>query len=147
MRLCLLLTVIEAVFLSDLSVVAHLVPLMYRPGGNRSPAGNVHQVAGQIAPKTRVIYVDNDHCESGCAHRRGRPSATPPTLRNWESSSSILGSSADPRNRVHDGLFILLALHGRDDEGCRNDYRRIAMNRWLRATQPSDLMAAWCSCK
>jgi len=31
-------------------------------------AGNVHEVAAQIAPVTRVAYVDNDHCKSGCAH-------------------------------------------------------------------------------
>jgi hypothetical protein len=30
--------------------------------------GNVHQVAGQIAPQTRVVYADNDHSKSGCAH-------------------------------------------------------------------------------
>ncbi len=31
-------------------------------------AGNVHEVAGQVAPGARVVYVDNDHCKSGCAH-------------------------------------------------------------------------------
>ena len=31
-------------------------------------AGNVHQVAGQAAPGAHVVYVDNDHCKSGCAH-------------------------------------------------------------------------------
>jgi S-adenosyl methyltransferase len=31
-------------------------------------AGNTHQVAQAIAPDTRVIYVDNDHCKSGCTH-------------------------------------------------------------------------------
>jgi hypothetical protein len=29
---------------------------------------NVHQVAQAIAPDCRVVYVDNDHCKSGCAH-------------------------------------------------------------------------------
>jgi hypothetical protein len=33
-------------------------------------AGNVHEVAGQVAPGTRVAYVDNDRCKSGCAHAR-----------------------------------------------------------------------------
>jgi hypothetical protein len=32
-------------------------------------AGNVHEVAGQAAPGTRVVYVDNDRCKSGCTHR------------------------------------------------------------------------------
>src|ERR1035441_1965013 len=38
-------------------------------------AGNVHEVAGQVAPGARVVYVDNDHCKSGCAHagRAGTP--------------------------------------------------------------------------
>jgi hypothetical protein len=34
-------------------------------------AGNVHQVAGEIAPGSRVVYVDNDRCKSGCAHASG----------------------------------------------------------------------------
>jgi S-adenosyl methyltransferase len=33
-------------------------------------AGNVHELAGQVAPGTRVAYLDNDRCESGCAHAR-----------------------------------------------------------------------------
>jgi hypothetical protein len=33
---------------------------------------NVHQVAEQFIPDApRVVYVDNDHCKSGCARRRG----------------------------------------------------------------------------
>src|ERR1700733_13085481 len=31
-------------------------------------AGNTHQVAQAIAPESRVVYVDYDHCKSGCAH-------------------------------------------------------------------------------
>jgi hypothetical protein len=30
--------------------------------------GNVHEVAQREAPETRVVYVDRDHCKSGCAH-------------------------------------------------------------------------------
>jgi len=30
-------------------------------------ADNTHEVAQRIAPETRVVYVDNDHCKSGCA--------------------------------------------------------------------------------
>lgn len=30
--------------------------------------GNVHQVAQGINPTARVVYVDNNHCKSGCAH-------------------------------------------------------------------------------
>ena len=33
-------------------------------------AQNTHQVAQEIAPDSRVVYVDNDHCKSGCAHAR-----------------------------------------------------------------------------
>jgi hypothetical protein len=39
-------------------------------GTGISTGGNVHQVAGEIAPGTRVVYVDNDRCKSGCAHAR-----------------------------------------------------------------------------
>ena len=38
-------------------------------------AGNTHEVAQRIAPDARVVYVDNDHCKSGCAHARGRSGA------------------------------------------------------------------------
>ena len=31
-------------------------------------AQNTHQVAQQVAPECRVVYVDNDRCKSGCAH-------------------------------------------------------------------------------
>lgn len=31
-------------------------------------ANNTHQVAQAAAPASRVVYVDNDHCKSGCAH-------------------------------------------------------------------------------
>jgi S-adenosyl methyltransferase len=30
--------------------------------------GNVHQVAQQINPDARVVYVDNDRCKWGCVH-------------------------------------------------------------------------------
>ena len=33
-------------------------------------AENTHQVAQAIAPDARVVYVDNDHSKSGCAHSR-----------------------------------------------------------------------------
>jgi hypothetical protein len=38
-------------------------------------ANNTHEVAQAAAPGTRVVYVDNDHCKSGCAHARGRQAA------------------------------------------------------------------------
>ena len=31
-------------------------------------AGNVHEVAGQVAPGAHVVYVDNDRYKSGCTH-------------------------------------------------------------------------------
>jgi hypothetical protein len=33
-------------------------------------ASSVHEVAQRIAPESRVVYADNDHCKSGCAHAR-----------------------------------------------------------------------------
>jgi hypothetical protein len=30
--------------------------------------GNVHEAAQAVNPAARVVYVDNDHCKSGCAH-------------------------------------------------------------------------------
>jgi hypothetical protein len=33
-------------------------------------ADNTHQVAQAAAPESRVVYVDNDRCKSGCAHDR-----------------------------------------------------------------------------
>ncbi|MGH3125830.1 MAG: SAM-dependent methyltransferase, partial [Streptosporangiaceae bacterium] len=31
-------------------------------------ANNTHEVAQHAAPDSRIVYVDNDHCKSGCAH-------------------------------------------------------------------------------
>ena len=31
-------------------------------------ANNTHEVAQKVAPESRVVYVDNDRCKSGCAH-------------------------------------------------------------------------------
>jgi S-adenosyl methyltransferase len=31
-------------------------------------ANNTHEVAQRMAPQSRVVYVDNDRCKSGCAH-------------------------------------------------------------------------------
>jgi S-adenosyl methyltransferase len=31
-------------------------------------AGNTHQVAQAVAPESKVMYVDYDRCNSGCAH-------------------------------------------------------------------------------
>jgi hypothetical protein len=33
---------------------------------------NTHQVAQSVAPESRVVYVDNDRCKSGCAHDPGQ---------------------------------------------------------------------------
>jgi hypothetical protein len=38
-------------------------------------SNNTHEVAQRAAPQTRVVYVDNDRCKSGCAHARGRSGA------------------------------------------------------------------------
>jgi S-adenosyl methyltransferase len=39
--------------------------------GTGLPTTNsVHEVAQQAAPSSRVVYVDNDRCKSGCAHVR-----------------------------------------------------------------------------
>src|SRR6266487_3573666 len=35
-------------------------------------ADNTHEVAQAMAPESRIVYVDNDHCKSGCAHARSR---------------------------------------------------------------------------
>jgi hypothetical protein len=46
---------------------------------------NVHEVAQRIAAASRIVYVDYDRCESGCAHGvlllcSGSSSRTPSTL-------------------------------------------------------------------
>jgi len=35
--------------------------------------GNVHEVAQAAASTSHVVYVDNDHCKSGCSHARPTP--------------------------------------------------------------------------
>jgi hypothetical protein len=29
---------------------------------------NMHEITQRIAPESRVVYVDNDRCKSGCVH-------------------------------------------------------------------------------
>jgi S-adenosyl methyltransferase len=36
-------------------------------------ANNTHEVAQAAAPESRVVYVDNDRCKSGCSHAGGAP--------------------------------------------------------------------------
>jgi hypothetical protein len=31
-------------------------------------ADNTHEVAQSLAPDSRIVYVDNDRCKSGCVH-------------------------------------------------------------------------------
>jgi hypothetical protein len=39
--------------------------------GTGLPTTNsVHEVAQQVAPSSRMVYVDNDRCKSGCAQTR-----------------------------------------------------------------------------
>jgi len=54
-------------------------------------AGNVHEVAARTAPGTRVVYVDNDRCKSGCAHgtRSGRERT--PCMPGTQARGSGLG--------------------------------------------------------
>ena len=40
-------------------------------GAGLPATNNVHQVAQDVAPSARVVYVDNDRCKSGCAHAEG----------------------------------------------------------------------------
>jgi len=37
-------------------------------GAGLPSADNVHEVAQVAAPESRFVYLDNDHCKSGCAH-------------------------------------------------------------------------------
>jgi len=37
-------------------------------GSGLPTAYNTHEVAQAAAPQARIVYVDNDHCKSGCAH-------------------------------------------------------------------------------
>jgi hypothetical protein len=39
-------------------------------GSGLPTADNTHEVAQRIAPESRIVYVDNDRCKSGCAQTR-----------------------------------------------------------------------------
>jgi hypothetical protein len=41
-------------------------------GAGLPTTSNVHEVAQAVEPSSRIVYVDNDRCKSGCAHT-GRP--------------------------------------------------------------------------
>jgi S-adenosyl methyltransferase len=39
-------------------------------GSGIPSANDTHEVAQGVAPESRVVYVDNDRCKSGCARAR-----------------------------------------------------------------------------
>jgi hypothetical protein len=39
----------------------------YLAGTGLPGSNNTHEVAQRAAPEARIVYVDNDHCKSGCA--------------------------------------------------------------------------------
>jgi len=39
-------------------------------GAGLPTTNNVHEVAQAVEPSSRIVYVDNDHCKSGCVHAR-----------------------------------------------------------------------------
>ena len=41
---------------------------------------NTHQIAQEIAPESRIVYVDNDRYKSGCAHTEDRRAVVPVIL-------------------------------------------------------------------
>ena len=68
---------IRATALANRAFLGRAVRYLVRDAGIRQiidigtgipTAGNVHEVAQQVAPDVRVAYVDNDRCKSGCAH-------------------------------------------------------------------------------
>jgi hypothetical protein len=50
--------------------------------GTGLPSGqNVHEVAQAVAPTSRIVYVDNDRCKSGCAHTQSAETRSKSCLR------------------------------------------------------------------
>jgi hypothetical protein len=66
--------------------------------GTGIPTGdNTHEVAQRAAPDSRVVYVDNDRCKSGCAHARGRSGCLRRTrLRNSRRVPELISLSPTP---------------------------------------------------
>jgi hypothetical protein len=46
-------------------------------GSGLPTASNVHEVAQSVAPETRVVYVANNRCKSGCARALSASRASP----------------------------------------------------------------------
>ena len=81
-------------------------------------AGNVHEVAGEVAPGARVVYVDNDRCKSGCAHADAGATETasrPLTCgvcasdANWKSKRCHL---IEPRQDDTESIMNKIARNG-----------------------------------
>jgi len=55
---------------------------------------NTHEIAQAIAPESRIVYVDNDRCKSGCAHDQA--ATTEPSRANVLLDSESRGSQRRP---------------------------------------------------
>lgn len=64
--------------------------------GTGLPSADTHQVAQMIAPQSRVVYVDNDRCKSGCAHMPTRGAVSP----NLPPARSLMAGHVLAVNRI-----------------------------------------------
>jgi S-adenosyl methyltransferase len=61
-------------------------------------ADNTHEVAQRVAPQARVVYADNDRCNSGCAHGNESALVSPydPAARYSRRGQVIRGPATSP---------------------------------------------------
>jgi S-adenosyl methyltransferase len=116
--------------------------------------GATHTVAQAIAPASKIVYVDNDRCKSGCGHAR------------WARFQSVLGVSwhrwpaADESAQSRGGLAVLRcpALGSRSvllrlcfdaRVGCRNDEHNPSAGRvgWGPARHHGHVWSRPCGCE
>ena len=55
---------------------------------------NTHEVAQDVAPECRIVYVDNDRCKSGCVHARWAV----PAARSERGAEALKASLSAPQS-------------------------------------------------
>ena len=61
-------------------------------------ANNTHEIAQAVAPDSRIVYVDNDRCKSGCTHHR-RPTQMYDSYLGGRSRDLLVAAAYRPYTR------------------------------------------------
>jgi 8-oxo-dGTP pyrophosphatase MutT (NUDIX family) len=74
---------------------------------------NTHQIAQRLAPESRIVYVDNDRCKSGCVHAESTGTGAR-TLSTYRGTTRETRSQKRPRRLLASSDLAEGVTEGRD---------------------------------